>query len=230
VSIDELPDDFKIRWLDRIDQVKDSLTVGVYTGHGMDATPFFPVQLKKLGFDVVEFDYKHPEKIEGVDVIIFPGGHYMPFDWSDGTADKFAEFVSNGGGFISVCLGSFVAKEIGLITEELEPINFTGLIDTEITDRRVFRYGKNVNNIKLLHMNGRDLAKPASRKEITPIIVHDDIVLAGVKEFGKGKAVLFSSHPEGGKFEYANNYIILEGYDLGTYDLLLDAIFYVTDN
>lgn len=225
-SIQDLPADFRDRWLPRIEEMSTHSKIGVYVGHGMDATPFLPVQLEKLGFRVVRFSQTHPEKMLDCAAIVVPGGHYLPLDWDKTTTTLFLDYVKVGGGFVGICLGVTVAKKIGLISGELEPFPLSGLISCQLTNNPVFKVSSKRSNISFLHMNGRLLTDSCDLKELQPLVVCGNEVLAGTRQFGKGKVVLFSSHPEGGKFEYGNDYVIVEGASLGTLDLLLDAIFY----
>lgn len=229
-SIQTLPEDFKSRWLPKIEELSRSSKIGVYVGHGMDATPFVPVQLEELGFNVEKINNEHIEKIQACKAIVVPGGYYLPLDWDDKAIKMLSDYVENGGGYVGICLGIFVAQKIGLIKEELEEFPVTGLIPCEIAENNVFRYSPKKKHITLYHMNGKLLNKSYDLNEITPLIFFGKDVVAGTRSYGKGKVVLFSSHPEGGKFEFGNDYVILEGTSLGTMDLLLDAIFYVVNN
>jgi len=223
-SVSDMSDDFSKRWLPAIREFSRNSRIGVYVGEGTDATPFLQVQLEKLGFDVIRFSHDEPEDIRQCEAIVFPGGHYDLGKWPSRTKKEFYDYVKNGGGFIGICLGVVAAKEIGLIEGELRPWPVTGFIRCKIIDRTVFQKTPSHSTMTFLHMNGRLLTDEPTLK---PIIMFQQEVLAGYRHFGRGKIVLFSSHPEGGKIEYGNDYIILEGTTLNTMDLLLDAIFYV---
>ena len=224
-SISKFPEDFKQRWLPLIEEFSRHSRIGVYVGSGMDATPFLPLQLEKLGFDVVRFNNKETDKIHECDLIIFPGGHYNLHDLTDETKNDFIEYVQSGGGYIGICLGVLAAKEIGLINHGLHTWPVTGFIPCKIVDRSILQYSPEISSVICLHMNGRLLTSETSLKLL---VTFGEEVLAGFRDLGKGRVVLFSSHPEGGKIEYGNDYIILEGSSLKTMDLLLDAIFYVS--
>lgn len=224
-SIRKLPDDFQQRWLPLIKEFSEHSRIGVYIGSGMNATPFLPLQLEKLGFDVVRFNNRETDKIHECDLIIFPGGHYNLHDLTEDARNDFFEYVQHGGGYIGICLGVLAAKEIGIIKNDLKPWPVTGFIPCKIIDRSILQYSPEISSVIFLHMNGRLLTSETSLK---PLVTFGGEVLAGFRDLGKGRVVLFSSHPEGGKIEYGNDYIILEGSSLKTMDLLLDAIFYVS--
>ncbi len=224
-SISKLPDDFKKKWFPLIEEFSRHSRIGVYVGSGMNATPFLPLQLEKLGFDVVRFNNRETDKIHECDLIIFPGGHYNLHDLTDETKNDFIEYVQSGGGYIGICLGVLAAREIGIIKNDLNPWPVTGFIPCKIVDRSILHYSPEISSAIFLHMNGRLLTSETSLK---PLVTFGEEVLAGFRDLGKGRVVLFSSHPEGGKIEYGNDYIILEGSSLKTMDLLLDAIFYVS--
>ncbi|HEY3382158.1 MAG TPA: hypothetical protein VGK32_10350 [Vicinamibacterales bacterium] len=224
-SIDSLPEDFGRLWLPMIREWTRHNTIGVYVGNGINATPFFPNQLESLGFRVVRFGDDDTGAIRECRLIIFPGGHYDVGNIPQETRRTLGRFVEGGGGFIGICLGLVAAKEIGLVEGELVEWPVTGLISGRIVDHTVFKHAPVSTDVTFLHMNGRLLTGAIALK---PLVMLGDEVLAGAREFGKGKVVLFSSHPEGGKIEYGNDYVIAEGTSLHTMDLLLDAIFYVS--
>lgn len=217
-SVSDPPDEFMERWEEQINDFSREHRIGVYVGEGTNATPFFPLQLEKMGFDVMRFGHDEFDFIKDCSAIIFPGGHYS-LEWDEQTIRVVREHVSSGGGFIGVCLGCVAAQKMGLIQADLMPCPFTGLVSCK-TDPAFFGRDK----IRFLHMNGRILAK----SDLSPLATWGDNVMAGMKEYGKGRVVLFSSHPEGGKIEYGSRYVLAEGTSLGTMDMLLTAIFYVT--
>ena len=49
-------------------------------------------------------------------------------------------------------------KEMDIIDGELKPIAFEGVINARIVDHSIFKATPNINEIRMLHMNGRDLA------------------------------------------------------------------------
>jgi len=222
-SIYRIPRDFKERWQKRLDQNHDKI-IGVYIGHGIDATPFLPIQLKRVGFNVKLISNKNISDIKKCSVFVVPGGHYSPFDLNTDDWKFLSDFVRDGGGYVGICLGVIFAKRIGLIRSDLKNFPFVGLIKNEVLDNEIYTGGYKLPS-QFLHMNGPLLNFSSQFGEITPFLISGDNIFGGHGKYGKGRFVLFSSHPEGGKFEY-DSFVIIEGYSLRTMDMLLDAIFY----
>lgn len=219
-SISDLPEEFQARWATRIAALnRQNRKIGVYVGEGTNATPFLPMQLEQMGFSVVRFDMEHIDKIKECSEIIFPGGAYS-LNFSKEAIEALREYVMNGGGFIGVCLGCVASERLGLVSGDMPACDLTGLISCRV-DKTFFGVSK--NELVFLHMNGRILSDVG----LSPLVWWGDNVMAGTKTLGKGRIVLFSSHPEGGKIEYGNRYVLAEGTSLGTMDLLVQAMFYV---
>lgn len=219
-SISLPPEAFRERWSQRIKAFTRDKSIACYMGEGSNATPILPLQLEKLGFDVVRFGKDELEAIRGCSVIIFPGGRYS-LDWNDEQVRILQGYVRGGSGYIGICFGVVAAQRLGLFDAALRPCPVTGLIDC-VVEPSFFRGSGSPSQLTFLHMNGRII----SRGDIRPLVMWGDHVMGGTRDYDKGRVVLFSSHPEGGKIEFENRYILAEGTTLRTMDLLLDAIFY----
>ena len=149
---------------------------------------------------VFDYDYDRINELElnqlkPDDVLIIPGGEiraYLPAIGDMGIKN-IRDFITDGGTYIGICAGSYIAGEnyngvqgLGLFPQSLDGNKTQSTI--EVMDSEG-------NNFQLINENGPDLS----------VIKSDQILLkdkdsnpqAIMLSYGQGKAYLFAAHPEG---------------------------------
>ncbi len=139
-------------------------------------------------------------------VLIIPGGHTFKLLDNLGEASRqcIRSFVENGGGYIGICMGAYVASEIGLVKSLA--IRVSGEYDVELNvvrpDHPVMK--GYTGKVGMSYQNGPEMI-PAERD--IPLAVfpnHRAAIVAG--SLGEGRVVLFSPHPE----RSASNWAMIE--------------------
>ena len=133
-------------------------------------------------------------KLSSDGLLIVPGGaigDYLPA-WGLAGKETIKAFVRNGGAYIGICAGSYIAgttfrdqKGIGFFDGELNHTTYQKTVDA------VDMHG---NSLTLIAENGPDISG-----------IHGDVILKDIDgkpqavsfAYGKGKVYLFASHPEG---------------------------------
>jgi predicted deacylase len=161
-------------------------------------------------------------KLEGYNVVIFTGGSGSKQGAAvgeDGRA-KINQFVQNGGGYLGICAGAYLACEnytwglkiIDAKTASPKWLRGKGNVQIELTDQGRAIFGDWQGAFTILYANG-PILKPAEVESIpdfeplayfrtelaehdTPkgIMVNSPAIVAG--HFGKGRVICSSPHPE----------------------------------
>ncbi len=129
------------------------------------------------------------------DIFIVPGGLISAYlsAWGKEGVNKIKNFVKNGGVYIGICSGAYVA---GINFNNQKGLNF--FKETLVYQKHrniVFVKDKDNKKLNLIAENGPDIS----------IIKADDFILKDNKDipyaikvkYSKGRAYLFSAHPEG---------------------------------
>ena len=170
-------------------------TVYLYTGTGA-----YQAKDSENFLAVFDFDYRRLHESEFSElksdgIFIVPGGHiklYLPA-WGEDGIKKIRDFVSEGGVYIGICSGAYVAGKsfngktgLNFFENELGYVKNQEVID--VTD-------KSDNQWKLVSENGPDLSGVKSDS----VLLRDenDKPQAVKINFRKGQVYLFASHPEG---------------------------------
>jgi hypothetical protein len=136
------------------------------------------------------------------------------------------QYVQNGGGYVGVCAGANYAgrakllnmtthsfKNQGLLTIGIKPHPITEGFSGEI----VIHHG---NGPIMVPGEGCDVAGTFQIGQGFPIATA--AIVAG--QNGKGRVVAFGPHPMGGEVEHNTQGAKFSGHDLGTDDLLVNAL------
>lgn len=136
-------------------------------------------------------------------VLIIPGGYTLRLleNLSEASRQSIRSFVENGGGYVGICMGSYVASEIGLV--ESLAIRMSGEYDVELDvvrpDHPVMKgYG---GKVRMSYQNGPEIVPTDAETSLAVFPNHRSAIVAG--SFGNGRIVLFSPHPERSKSNWA---------------------------
>lgn len=206
----------------------------VYAGTGAVLAKDVEVALDKLDIDyneIEETDIKE-DKLEKNSVLIVPGGYTKRCIKAlvDSGREIIREFISKGGSYIGICAGAYMASktvEVQGHPPGLDIINInnkresgTGIRTITITEPEHPLASDCDKKIKIWYQNG-PMIKPG--KDIETVAVYEKGQAAIVYgNFGKGKVIIFSPHPEGS----LNNGIDAE--ELGTLKLLDNTILFAS--
>lgn len=131
------------------------------------------------------------------DVLLFPGGG--GFDLTDAGAEALRQYLQDGGGFVGICAGCYAAGTYKLIEREFYPFRERGQVEVYLHEHPVTEGYHPRRQIALAHANG-PLIQPGEEAE--DILVYKvgkpPYVCAVAREYGKGRVVAFSAHPEAG--------------------------------
>lgn len=167
----------------------------IYTGNGAYQARDIENCLNVFDVDYYRICEHDMFNIEKKSVLIVPGGmitSYLP-SWGEEGRLFIANFVKNGGIYIGICAGVYVAGKqyknqtgLAFFDENLEYLKHKSVINAKDNDGEI---------LSLVAENGPDLSVI---KNSTIILRGDNNKPQAVKiSFGKGQVYLFSSHPEG---------------------------------
>lgn len=232
-----LAEELGVQWneISEIPSVKalqlKSPRIAIYCDIGGETWVFVAIALNSVGLDFTLLGAKQIERgfLQGYDVLIFPGGDEV---WTMRTLGKNArnevvQFVHNGGGYIGICAGGFLAQKspyaaypstkdfFGLAnakTPNTPPNvwNIGPIIQRIIKPNHPVMFGYSGFNEALFYGGptfdvGGDVKVLATLHEIKPEgMVSSPEIYKKMKNnaevittnYGKGKVVLFGSHPE----------------------------------
>jgi glutamine amidotransferase-like uncharacterized protein len=156
------------------------------------------------------------ENLKNFSILIIPGGYTLKLleNLNDRSIQSIYRFMENRGGYLGICMGAYLASEIGLVKSSA--IRICGEYDVELsivepTHPVMKGY---TGRVKMNYQNGPEMIVAG---EDTPLAVFPNgraAIIAG--SFGKGKVVLFSPHPERERsnwkmIENALSYLMMEG-------------------
>jgi hypothetical protein len=167
----------------------------LYTGKG--AYQAKDVENFLSGFDldysrICEHDL---DKIVGKGIFIVPGGQirsYLP-SWKSSGIKKIKDFVRNGGCYIGLCAGSYVAGKSFAGTKGL---NFVSV---------EFKHRNFQKTIRVKDENGKSFEMIAENSPDFSDLKEEHVLWSSAQDgqqlieipYGTGKVFLFASHPEG---------------------------------
>lgn len=170
------------------------------------------VALRKLHISFQKVNEKgiFQNKLNNCSVFIAPGGWPEKYVFNLGKKgyDKIRKFVKEGGRYIGICAGAYLASK----RFEIDEGNFNGLGLINSTAKMEIRkvlpgrmreiniITKNSshiypNKIKIWYMNG-PVFKPNKRIKVIATFENNNTAIISSK-YGKGSVILFSPHPEG---------------------------------
>ncbi|MDO5308963.1 MAG: BPL-N domain-containing protein [Planctomycetia bacterium] len=206
----------------------EDIRVAVFEGSGASAVCMWASYEILNEADGYQATLVSPEQIRGgalkdYDVVIFPGGTASgernalgPEGWVE-----LRQFISNGGGYLGVCAGAYMAlvdssrSEGRLINAELKEGAWErgdAVLEIELTDEGRQALGDVAGRFKIAYENG-PIIQPANYSELTafttlayfrteiaknnaPVGAQVDSPAIAYGAYGKGRVVISSPHPE----------------------------------
>jgi glutamine amidotransferase-like uncharacterized protein len=144
-------------------------------------------------FRICEHDLSKPNK---QDIFIVPGGavsQYLGVFGKKGV-EAIKSFVKNGGTYVGICAGAYIA---GKSYQNKPGLNF---FDAELKYQKsaakiVSVFDKKGKKFDLINENGPDLSVVSGGDTLLKDKSNKPYAIS--IKYGKGKAILFSAHPEG---------------------------------
>lgn len=170
----------------------------IYTGKGAYQARDIENVLAVFDFDYQRVCEHDLSSMSPDGIFIVPGGairEYLPA-WGKDGKEKIRAFVKDGGTYIGICAGSYVAgssfdghEGLGFFDGELVHTKYQRLVDARDVQG---------NGASLLAENGPDIST-----------IKGDVLLKSIEgetqaicfSYGNGQVYLFASHPEGSVYE-----------------------------
>ena len=201
--------------------------VAIFEGTGAPESGIANVCARVEGLTGATLDRLKPEQIaagalEGYDVVIFSGGSGSAQAKSLGDAgrERVREFVRNGGGYVGICAGAYLACSnfswgLGILnasTVSSKWMRGSGFVEMEVTVDGKPILGP-VDGTFLVRYNNGPILKPGDRADLpaykplalfrtevakngTPVGVMVHSPAQAVASFGRGRVFVSSPHPE----------------------------------
>ena len=170
-----------------------------------------------------------PDDLREFAVLFAPGGgkdDYTPAQW-----EAIVGFVRRGGGYVGVCKGAYDAARHKLLDFKAHPFREEGVTEVGLQEHPVTEGYDLSIALPMQHGNGPLMepgpgAMPAGKFKIGPPESNFSAILAGIMPGGKGRVVVFSTHPYGGSvgFSPAGKRVDLTPKELDTERLLINAL------
>lgn len=201
--------------------------VAIFEGTGAPESGIANVCARVEGLTGATLDRLKPEQIaagalEGYDVVIFSGGSGSAQAKSLGDAgrERVREFVRNGGGYVGICAGAYLACSnfswgLGILnasTVSSKWMRGSGFVEMEVTVDGKPILGP-VDGTFLVRYNNGPILKPGDRADLpaykplalfrtevakngTPVGVMVHSPAQAAASFGRGRVFVSSPHPE----------------------------------
>lgn len=176
-----------------------------------------------------------------IEVLLLPGGWYF-FKDEPFIADKIRAFAQAGGGCIGICCGQINLCQLGLVEADLINQRILGPCIISVVDeahpivqdvRREHVNPDGTSKMDILCYNGWPMLLKPDGGSSTMIASYDadkKIAAIAAAQYGKGRVVAFSPHPEGatcapGIFRDRDRWpMVYDGVAMGTAQLLKNAV------
>ncbi len=201
--------------------------VAIFEGTGAPESGIANVCARVEGLTGATLDRLKPEQIaagalQGYDVVIFSGGSgsAQAKSLGDQGRERVREFVRNGGGYVGICAGAYLACSnfswgLGILnasTVSSKWMRGSGFVEMEVTVDGKPILGP-VDGVFLVRYNNGPILKPGDRADLpaykplalfrtevakngTPVGVMVDSPAQAAASFGRGRVFVSSPHPE----------------------------------
>lgn len=191
------------------------------------------VALEKLNIPFQKINEKgiFQDKLNKCSVFIVPGGWPNKYSINLGKKgfEKIRSFVKNGGKFIGICAGAYLASKkfeidegnfigLGLINSTVK-MEIRKILPGRIREIKLVKHAlswRTPNKMKIWYMNGPVFKQNKGMKVIAKYENNNTSII--LSKYGKGSVILFSPHPEG------NLESKIDPEKLGTIKLLENAL------
>jgi len=142
-------------------------------------------------------------ELKNFSVLIVPGGYTLKLlqNLNDKSRQTIRRFVKDGGGYLGICMGAYVASEIGLVNTEA--IRVSGEYDVELNvvgpDHPVMK--GYTGRVSMKYQNGPEMI--ATGSEVPLAVFSNQKVAIVASSLEEGRIVLFSPHPERSRSNWA---------------------------
>ena len=194
-------------------------------GHGPRWTKLFGV----LPLVQIKPETMAPADLDQFAVLLAPGGgkdDYSKEQWA-----AIVDFVRRGRGYVGICKGAYDAARRQLLSFQGHPFREEGITEVRLHEHPVAEGYDLSRALPMHHGNGPLMepgpeATPVGTFNIGPREAKYSAVLAGVMPGGKGRVVVFSTHPYGGVVGHgpAGKSVHISGRELNTERLLINAL------
>jgi len=199
----------------------------------------FPA-LTHFGIRFRTFDRADMAALEpgAADALLMPGGWYF-FDKQPETVERIRAFVAAGGGYIGICCGAINAVKLGLLNAEMISMGGLGPVDIEPVEgehpilrgvaRRSEKPWRTYDKFTMLRYNGWPMLLKNGARMLAAYDMDKRVAAIACAEFGRGRVVAFSPHPEGascapGVFHDRDAHpLVYDGVAMGTAAMLANA-------
>jgi putative intracellular protease/amidase len=175
------------------------------------------------------------------DALLFPGGWYF-FD--EPTSDRIRTFVREGGGFVGICCGQINACKLGLLPADTYSMLGIGPVGLTVADGEhpvmkdvAKRHEKDLTRwqrLEILRYNGFPMVLKEGANLLASYDLDRKLAAIAWADYGKGRVVAFSPHPEGktcepGEFKDRDKWpLVYDPMAMATARLLDNALKFVT--
>jgi len=148
-------------------------------------------------------------KLSRYSCVIFPGGHSIVLGKS--AEKQVLPFVKSGGGFIGICAGCQFGVKLGILPVQHKILRATGIFDMRIVAKHPVSAGYAIagkhskakpwtyssrGRVRIRYANGGMLTAGRGARVIVSFDEHGDFGAVVTGNYGRGKVVLITPHPE----------------------------------
>lgn len=188
------------------------MKVAIYTGKGASLSKDVMIALRKIKIPFQEIDEKgvFQGKLDNFSAFIVPGGWPEKYAYSlrKKGYNKIRKFVSNGGKYIGICAGAYLASKkfktdesdftgLGLANPTAE-MEIRKILPGRIREIKLSKHALSngcPHKMKIWYMNGPVFKSNKKMKVIAKYENNNTAIISS--KYGKGSIILFSPHPEG---------------------------------
>jgi glutamine amidotransferase-like uncharacterized protein len=147
-------------------------------------------------FGCVEKSALVGSKLSNYSALVIPGGYTLELleNLNEGIRQSIRGFVREGGGFIGVCMGAYLAGELGLVRSRLIRVAGEYDIELNITKPQHPVMRGYAGMVKMNYQNGPEMIVEGSDVDLASFPNGRAAIAASC--FGNGRVVIFSPHPE----------------------------------
>ncbi len=136
-------------------------------------------------------------------VLIIPGGYTFKLlqNLNDESKQGIRRFVEDGGGYMGICMGAYVASEIGIVKTQATRISGEYQVELDIVrpEHRVMR--GYTGRVSMSYQNGPQMI--ATEPDVPLAVFSNKKVAIIASSLREGNIVLFSPHPERSRSNWA---------------------------
>ena len=181
--------------------------VCLYSGPGGELAADVEFVLQELEISYCKLDHEviKEGELKSCSILIIPGGYTLRLvqSLSKKGLEVIRKFVSNGGGYIGICAGAYLATErveilgkppgLGIINIVNKRRRGVGIKKIILKDHPVTKGIK--KELTIRYQNGPDIIIQRDAEEVASY--KNGTTAIATAYYGKGKVIVFSPHPEG---------------------------------